>query len=76
MSVGRAKATKNRAQQPLEDQVRSALAWLERHGTKRTGDGIARYGIPSHNAFGVTMANTNILAKRLGRNHALVSRLR
>ncbi len=57
------------------EQVRSALAWLERHGTKRTRDGMARYGIPSDHAFGVTMADMKVLAKRLGRNHELAAGL-
>jgi 3-methyladenine DNA glycosylase AlkD len=64
-----------RAQQPREDEVQSVLTWLERHGTKRTRDGMARYGIPSGNAFGVTMADMKSLAKRLGRNHQLAGAL-
>jgi 3-methyladenine DNA glycosylase AlkD len=36
---------------------------------------MARYGIPSDNAFGVTMANMKVLAKRLGRNHELAAAL-
>jgi 3-methyladenine DNA glycosylase AlkD len=59
----------------LEDEVRSALTRLERHSTKRTRDGMARYGLPSDNAFGVTMADMKVLAKRLGRNHELAAAL-
>ncbi len=70
-----AQATKKRAQHPLEDEVRSALTWLERHSTKRTREDMARYGIPSDNAFGVTMANMKALAKHLGRNHELAAAL-
>jgi 3-methyladenine DNA glycosylase AlkD len=69
------KATKQQAQYPLEDTVRSTLTWLKRHSTKRTRDGMARYGLPSDNAFGVTMANMKALAKRLGRNHELAAAL-
>jgi 3-methyladenine DNA glycosylase AlkD len=69
------RATQKRAQQPLEDEVRSALTWLERHGSKRGRDGMARYGLPSDNAFGVTMADMKVLAKRLGRNHQLAAAL-
>jgi 3-methyladenine DNA glycosylase AlkD len=36
---------------------------------------MARYAIPSHNAFGVSMANMKVLAKRLGRNHELAAAL-
>jgi uncharacterized damage-inducible protein DinB len=50
------------------------LAWLKRHG-KRNRDGMARYGLPSDNAFGVTMAAMKGLARRLGRNHDLAAAL-
>ena len=36
------------------NDVESALAWLKRHSTKATRDGMARYGVPSDNALGVT----------------------
>ena len=36
--------------------VDSVLGWLERSGTKRGRDGMARYGIPSTRAFGVGVA--------------------
>jgi 3-methyladenine DNA glycosylase AlkD len=68
-------AVKAPVQRPLEEEVQSVLAWLERHSTKRTRDGMARYGIPSDNAFGVTMADMKTLAKRLGRNHELATAL-
>jgi 3-methyladenine DNA glycosylase AlkD len=51
------------------------LAWLKRHGSKRNRDGMARYGLPSDNAFGVTMAAMKGLARRLGRNHDLAAAL-
>ena len=56
-------------------QVQSALTWLKRHGTKRTREGMARYAIPSDHAFGVSMADMKVLAKRLGRNHELAAAL-
>jgi len=59
----------------LEDELRSALAWLKSHGTKRGREGMARYAIPSDHAFGVSMANMKVLAKRLGRNHELAAAL-
>jgi 3-methyladenine DNA glycosylase AlkD len=70
-----AKAAEKRVQHSLEDQVQSALAWLRRYGTRKTREGMARYAIPSDNAFGVTMANIQVLAKRLGRNHELAAKL-
>lgn len=61
--------------QTLEAQVESALAWLKRHSTKATRESMARYGLPSDHALGVTMANMLVLAKRLGRDHALAAAL-
>ncbi|MEP7326003.1 MAG: DNA alkylation repair protein [Gemmatimonadota bacterium] len=52
-----------------------ALAWLKRHGTKRTRDGMARYAIPSDHAFGVTVADIRLLARRLRRDHWLAAEL-
>jgi 3-methyladenine DNA glycosylase AlkD len=59
----------------LEDQVQSALAWLRSHSTKSTLDGMARYAIPSDNAYGVAMRDIKALGKTLGRNHALATAL-
>ena len=70
-----ARATRKGAQHPLEDEVQSALTWLKRHGTKRNREGMARYGIPSDNAFGVSVADIRVLARRLGRNHELAAAL-
>ena len=36
---------------------------------------MARYAIPSDNAYGVTMTNMKVLAKRLGREHELAAAL-
>ena len=66
---------KKKAQHTLDDDVESALAWLKRHATKRTRDGMARYAIPSDNALGVSVADIRVLAKRLGRNHELAAGL-
>ena len=59
----------------LDDEVASAITWLKRHSTKRNRDGMARYAIPSDNAFGVSVADIRVLAKRLGRNHELAAAL-
>jgi 3-methyladenine DNA glycosylase AlkD len=59
----------------LAEEVQSVLKWLRSHSTRRTRDGMSRYGIPSDNAFGVTMADMKVLAKRLGRNHELAAAL-
>ncbi len=59
------------ARNTVAADVRTVLAWLERHGTKRNRDAMARYAIHADKAFGVSMATMQTLAKRLGRNHAL-----
>lgn len=47
------------------------LTWLERRGTPRTVEGMARYGIQAKRAFGVPMGTLLSLRKRLGQDHAL-----
>lgn len=59
----------------LDDQVEAALKSLKRMANRKTLDGMARYAIPSDNAFGVSMVNIQKLAKQLGRNHELAARL-
>ena len=58
-----------------EAEATAALAWLKRHSTKRTRDGMARYGLPSDNALGVSIADVKVLGERLGRNHELAAAL-
>jgi len=64
-----------KGQLSLADEAQSALTWLERHSSKQTRDGMARYGIPSDKALGVSVADIRLLAKRLGRNHELAAAL-
>jgi 3-methyladenine DNA glycosylase AlkD len=47
------------------------LQWLERRGTRKNRDGLARYGIITANAFGVPVGDLQRQAKSLGRDHAL-----
>ena len=61
--------------QSIDDQLAFAMDWLKRHSTKKTLDGMARYGIPSDNALGVSVADIRALAKMLGRNHDLAAAL-
>ncbi|MEO8192914.1 MAG: DNA alkylation repair protein [Gemmatimonadales bacterium] len=44
---------------------------LERRGTKRNREGMARYGIVAPKVFGVSVASLRDLGKRLGRDHEL-----
>lgn len=60
---------------PLKERVDDAIAWLRSHATKATRDGMARYNVPSDKAFGVSMKNIQLLAKQLGRDHALAAAL-
>ena len=55
--------------------VQAVLDTLKRQGSRRYRDGLARYGIEAPQAFGVSMAKIQLLAKRLGRNHALAAAL-
>lgn len=54
-----------------DDRVAGILKWLERRGTKKNRDGMARYGIVSPHAFGLPVAGIRDLGKRLGRDHEL-----
>jgi 3-methyladenine DNA glycosylase AlkD len=51
--------------------VEHALKWLERRGSKKNRDGMARYGIVAKKVFGVSTATMQALAKKFGRDHAL-----
>jgi 3-methyladenine DNA glycosylase AlkD len=56
-------------------QLQDALSSLERMATKKDFDNLARFGIAAPKAFGVSMANIQKLAKRLGRSHELAAKL-
>lgn len=56
------------ARDPRVDQ---ALAWLERRGSKKNRDGMARYGIVADKVFGVSAPGIRQLASRFGRDHEL-----
>lgn len=55
----------------VKPSVEQALDWLEHHGTQKTRAGMARYGIPSDNAFGVTVGELKAYAKEIGKDHTL-----
>jgi 3-methyladenine DNA glycosylase AlkD len=59
----------------IDDQAKAVLAKLKRLSSKSTRDGMARYGLPSDNAFGVPVGTMQRLAKDLGRNHQLAEAL-
>lgn len=60
-----------RAATGIDGTVRATLAWLERRGSKRNRDGMARYGIVAPKVFGVPVAPLRARAKTLGRDHDL-----
>lgn len=53
------------------ERAGEAIRWLERRGTRRNRDGMARYGIVAAKVFGVSVAEIKQLGKRLGRDHDL-----
>ena len=60
----------------LRTRVREVLTRLERHGSKRQRDDMAkRYAIHAPKSFGVSVGAIQQLAKRLGRDHELAAAL-
>ena len=51
------------------------LKWLEKKGTRRYKDGLARYGIVAPKAFGVPVGTLLKFAKLRGKDHALAAEL-
>lgn len=66
-------ATKPASSLPRDvtSDVAYALEWLERRGTKKNREGMARYGIVAKKVFGVSMGTMQSLARELGRSHEL-----
>jgi 3-methyladenine DNA glycosylase AlkD len=64
-----------KATRTVDQDVQAALSWLEQKATRRDRDNLARFGIHASKAFGVSMANVQQLAKRLGRDHDLAAAL-
>lgn len=55
--------------------VSTVLAWLQRRGSKRNREGMARYGIVAPRVFGVSVGTLRAYAKTLGTDHALAAAL-
>lgn len=64
-----------RKQSLVRERVREALSALERMSTKQDRDNLKRFGITVTKACGVSMANVQRLAKRIGRDHELAAAL-
>ena len=58
-----------------EDQVEEVLSWLKRKSSARHYGNLAKFGITTNKAFGVSMTNIQALSKRLGRSHELAALL-
>src|SRR5688500_9273394 len=71
-SIKRAKPTKSVAKEYDVDDV---VAELRRLSTDKYRQGMARFAIPSDNAFGVPVGVIRALAKRLGRSSRLAGEL-
>lgn len=56
-------------------KVAEALEWLEKRGTRRNREGMARYGIVAKKVFGVSVGDVRKLGKQLGRDHELAQAL-
>jgi 3-methyladenine DNA glycosylase AlkD len=55
--------------------VPEILKWLERRGTKRNREGMARYAIVAPKAFGVSVGDLRSLGKKIGRDQTLAEAL-
>ena len=55
--------------------VPDILAWLERKGTKRNREGMARYAIVAPKSFGVSVGDLRALGKKLGHDQKLAEAL-
>ena len=60
---------------PTDDRVRDVLAWLERRGTRKNREGMARYAVTAKKVFGVSVADLKRLGRELGRDHDLAAAL-
>jgi 3-methyladenine DNA glycosylase AlkD len=55
--------------------VKDVLAWLERTGSPKAVAGLARYGLPTTNAYGIAVGTLRAQAKKIGRDHELAMQL-
>jgi len=72
---GRRSETSTASKPSVQNQVEFALAWLKRHSTKTTLEGMVRYAIPSGDAYGVAMKDIKTLGTMLGADQPLAAAL-
>jgi len=51
--------------------VDSVMAWIQKTGSAKVRNGMARYGLPTANAVGIPVGAMRAQAKRIGPSHAL-----
>jgi len=51
------------------------MAWLKKTGSPKAAAGLARYGLPTDNAFGISVAVLKKYAKGIGTDHDLALKL-
>ena len=55
--------------------VAEVTTWLKRTGSPKMAAGLARYGLPTTNAYGIPVGTLRAYAKRVGKDHALAMKL-
>src|SRR5689334_5770442 len=55
--------------------LRDVIAWLERTGSPKAAAGLARYGLPTENAYGISVGTLRAYAKKIGEDHELAMQL-
>jgi 3-methyladenine DNA glycosylase AlkD len=55
--------------------VSDVVAWLERRGSPKAAAKLARYGLPTDNAYGIPVGELRAYAKTIGIDHALAMHL-
>lgn len=69
------KSRTSRTSVQLKNEVGAALGWLKKNSSQKVRDGMARYGLPSDKALGVSVGTIQKLGKELGKDHELAMAL-
>ena len=55
--------------------ILEVLAWLDKTGSPKAAAGLARYGLPTNNAYGIPVGTLRAQAKKIGTDHQLALKL-
>jgi 3-methyladenine DNA glycosylase AlkD len=55
--------------------ILEVLAWLDKTGSPKAVAGLARYGLPTNNAYGIPVGTLRSQAKKIGTDHQLALKL-